>query len=53
MAVVPCRTCGDGRQALHILEGHTDFVQGVAYSPEGKRIVTGSGDSTARVWDAE
>jgi WD40 repeat protein len=25
----------------------------VAYSPDGKRIVTGSDDKTAKVWDAD
>ena len=25
----------------------------VAYSPDGKRIVTGSEDKTVKVWDAE
>jgi len=32
--------------------GHTSSVYGVAFSPDGKRIVTGSGDRTVRVWDA-
>ena len=28
------------------------MVNSVAFSPDGKRIVTGSSDKTARVWDA-
>ena len=39
--------------------GHTDAVWGVAWSPEGKWIVSGSGnidngggDTTVRVWNA-
>ena len=27
-------------------------VRSVAFSPDGQRIVTGSGDQTAKVWDA-
>jgi hypothetical protein len=33
--------------------GHTGPVRSVAVSPDGKRIVTGSSDQTAKVWDAE
>ncbi len=33
-------------------QGHTGFVYSVATSPDGKRIVSGSADSTVKVWDA-
>ena len=32
--------------------GHTDEVWSVAFSPNGKRIASGSADNTLRVWDA-
>jgi streptogramin lyase len=35
-----------------VLAGHTDSVWAVAFSPDGTRILTGSGDNTARLWDA-
>ena len=31
---------------------HSDWVQSVAFSPDGKTIVSGSGDKTLEVWDA-
>src|SRR5262249_31670797 len=34
------------------LIGHTDVVNSVAISPDGRRLVTGSWDRTAKVWDA-
>ena len=34
------------------LRGHTAEVSRVAFSPDGKRIVTGSADGTAKLWDA-
>jgi WD40 repeat protein len=37
---------------LATLEGHRDVVNEVAFSPDGKKIVTVSDDETARVWDA-
>ncbi len=34
------------------LTGHTSPVWWVSFSPDGSRIVTGSVDGTAKVWDA-
>jgi WD40 repeat protein len=33
-------------------QGHADFVEGVAWSPDSTRVVSGSADGTAQIWDA-
>ena len=38
--------------ALKTLRGHLDAVTSVAFSADGRRILTGSHDKTAKVWDA-
>ncbi|KIM75554.1 hypothetical protein PILCRDRAFT_669545 [Piloderma croceum F 1598] len=38
---------------IGVFEGHTSWVTSVAFSQDGKRIVSGSSDQTIRVWDAE
>jgi WD40 repeat protein len=39
-------------EPARFLEGHADGVSSVAFSPDSKRVITGSYDATARVWDA-
>jgi len=36
---------------IHVLQGHTDEIKNVAFSPTGRYAVSGGIDNTARVWD--
>ncbi|MDR1949338.1 MAG: caspase family protein [Spirochaetaceae bacterium] len=40
-------------QLLRTLSGHTHYVLAVAFSSDGRRIVSGSYNDTVKVWDVE
>ncbi|KAL8353836.1 hypothetical protein RB601_003595 [Gaeumannomyces tritici] len=42
----------DWNACLQTLEGHGGSVSSVAFSPDGQRLASGSGDNTVKLWDA-
>ncbi|EED20635.1 platelet-activating factor acetylhydrolase isoform 1B alpha subunit, putative [Talaromyces stipitatus ATCC 10500] len=43
----------DWSPGLQTLEGHSDWVCSVAFSPDGQTVVSGSYDNTIKLWDAK
>jgi WD40 repeat protein len=43
----------EGHDERKNFQGSTDWILSVAFSPDGKTVLTGASDRTARIWDVE
>jgi WD40 repeat protein len=54
-AVLPWLPAAEDNAApgvIATMKGHTEAVYSVAFTPDGKHVVSGSGDHTLKVWDS-
>ena len=49
----PSDDTASGKPELMVQVGHTSKLKAVAFSPDGKQLVTGGLDHSARLWDVE
>jgi WD40 repeat protein len=50
--LTPCLT-PPGGPLIRTLSGHSSWVNAVAVTPDGRKAISASGDSTLKVWDLE
>jgi WD40 repeat protein len=43
----------ESKKELKTLQGHTDSVNTISFSPDGKYLVSGSSDKTVKIWNFE
>ena len=50
-----CHALAQNKPNVEIIPqlGHSEMVYAAAFSPNGARVLTGSHDHTAKLWDAE
>lgn len=44
---------GARQKELRLVKAHHNWVTSLAFSPDSKRLISGGGDSTARIWEVQ